>query len=430
MNPRGPAENPRVPRAWLWRAEARREERGAAEYRERRITLHTGVFGRASSGTGSRGQGRNSSGAPRARLALALATLCLLPGCESEPPPPEPLRPVRHERVVLSGAGRTRIFSGRARAGQEINLSFRVSGRVDSLPAKVGDVVRAGHLIAQLEQIDYEIAQRRAQANVEQADAAYINAQANLERIEGLYEDNNASRNELDQAIAGYDQEAARRKEARESLRQAQRQLGYTSLRAPVDGAIAAVDVEVNENVSAGQNVFRLTAGSRSEVEVAIPGVLISQINKGNPVGVTFSALPGQIFDAVVTEVGVAALGASTTFPVTVRLARSTNDVRSGMAAEVSFRFEGDDDSTRIFLPAYAVGEDSQGRFVFLLERTDVPDVGRVRRQSVEVGEELTPDGKLEILAHLSEGDDVVTAGVRRLIDGQNVTLLDQGSSP
>ena len=122
----------------------------------------------------------------------------------------------------------------------------------------------------------------------------------------------------------------------------------------------------------------------------------------------------------------MAATGTATTFPVTVRLARSTTDVRSGMAASVTFRFESDD-GAHIYLPAYAIGEDREGRFVFRLEQTEEPGVGRVHRTSVEVGSALMPGGKLEILSNLSPGDVVVTAGVRRLIDGQRVKLLDPG---
>lgn len=357
---------------------------------------------------------------------LAAIALTLI-GCVEEQPQPEILRPVRSQEVFASGSSRVRTFSGTARAGRETQLSFRVSGRVDRLSVEVGDSVRAGHLIARLEPRDFEIAVRRAEADLAQTRATSRNADADLERVRGLWENSNASQSDLDQAMARAESAEAEVDGAIQQLEAARRQLGYTELRSPVNGSIASVDIEVSENVTQGQSVVMLTSGSRPEVEVAIPGILIAQIREGDAVTVGFDALPGTTFGAVVTEVGVAATGAATTFPVKVRLSRDSRDVRSGMAANVSFNFAAGDDRERIYLPSHAVGGDRDGRFVFLLEPADEPGTGIVRRTPVEVGE-LTRDG-LEILSGISEGQQVVTAGVRRLTDGQRVKLLSEGSS-
>jgi RND family efflux transporter MFP subunit len=197
-------------------------------------------------------------------------------------------------------------------------------------------------------------------------------------------------------------------------------QLSYCTLRAPVAGQVASVDVEVNENVSAGQKVFLLTAGSDIEVEVALPGALIADVRVGQRVEVDFTALPERRFEAEVTEAGVAAVGTATTFPVTVQLAETDRDIRSGMAAEVAFRFETASEAGRVLVPAVSVGEDRDGRYVFVIERGDETQ-GVVRRRSVTVGE-LTADG-IEVLSGLEEGELVATAGVRRLVDGEEVKL-------
>ncbi|MDX1389572.1 MAG: efflux RND transporter periplasmic adaptor subunit, partial [Acidobacteriota bacterium] len=348
------------------------------------------------------------------RFSLILTMTLLGFGCAEPQPEPEILRPVRSERATTTGGTRVRNFAGTARAGQETNLSFRVRGRIEGLFVDVGDVVRADQPIAQLEREDYEITVRQEEANLASARAAARNAEADLDRIRGLYENDNASKNDLDGSLAAAQSAEARVESSAQALQAARRQLGYTSLRAPVDGAIASVPVEVNENVTPGQTVVRMTSGSQPEVEVAIPELLIAEIDEGDRVDVTLDALPGTSFDAVVTEVGVASVGMATTFPVTVRLARESREVRSGMAANVAFRFEADH-GEHIHLPSHAVGGDRDGRFVFVLEATDENGVGVVRRTEVEVGE-LTHDG-LEILSGLTEGQEVVTAGVRRLTD-------------
>ena len=130
---------------------------------------------------------------------------------------------------------------------------------------------------------------------------------------------------------------------------------------------------EANENVGIGQAVALLTSGSRPEVEVAMPGVLISQVREGDSAEVTFNALPGASYPAVITEVGVAATSAGATFPVTVRLTADDSSVRSGMAANVRLRFESGDGGEHIFVPPEAVGEDRAGRFC-LRARTGTGD--------------------------------------------------------
>jgi RND family efflux transporter MFP subunit len=363
--------------------------------------------------------------APLRPVALLAAVAALIgAGCAEPPPPPEILRPVRSRVVETTGGSRVRSFAGIAKAGQEIELSFRVAGRIEALPVRVGEAVRAGQLIARLEQEDYAIEVQRARANLTQAEAAARNAESNLDRIRELWENNNASQNELDAARANEESSRAAVAAAAEALKGAERKLGYTKLTAPVDGAIASVPVTVNENVNQGQTVVLLTSGERPEVEVAMPGVLIAQVREGDRVSAVFDALPGDTFEAVVTEVGVAATGVATTFPVTVRLVAESSAVRSGMVAEVAFRFARTQDAAALYVPAVAVGEDREGRYVFVVRPTGEAGVAEVERRAVTVDEQLTPDG-IRIVSGLKAGERVVTAGVRRLADGQRVRLED-----
>ena len=97
--------------------------------------------------------------------------------------------------------------------------------------------------------------------------------------------------------------------EAGETLARANRRLGYTRLTAPLEGNVAEVSVDLNEVVARGQTIARLTSGDRVEVEVAIPGSLISRIENGDAVTVGFNALAGRTFPATVAKVGVASVG-------------------------------------------------------------------------------------------------------------------------
>jgi RND family efflux transporter MFP subunit len=353
-------------------------------------------------------------------LVILVAGALFVAACGEEVVVEKVLRPVRYQEVTKSGAARVRSFAGVARASLESQLSFRVAGTVERVPVIVGAAVERGQVLAQLDPTDYELMVQEAVAGLAQAEAAERNAQADYERVRGLYENNNASRRELDGARATAESTGAQVEAAQKRLEQARQQLSYCTLRAPVAGQVASVDIEVNENVSAGQKVFLLTAGSDIEVEVALPGALISDVRVGQEGEVEFTALPERRFEAEVREAGVAAVGTATTFPVTVRLTEADPDIRSGMAAEVAFRFDVAARTGRILVPAVSVGEDREGRYVFVIERRDEAQ-GIVRRRPVTVGE-LTADG-IEVLSGLEEGELVATAGVRRLVDGEEVKL-------
>ncbi len=354
-----------------------------------------------------------------------LLILPLLGGCSGEAPTAEEpvIRPVRYLELTLTPTVVERTFSGIARASQETRLSFQVGGRIQELPARVGDAVAAEQLIAALEPRDFEIRVREAEAGLQRTQAELRSAEADYARTRGLYENNPAARAELDTSRARAESAAAAVRSAQQQLALARRQLAYTRLTAPVRGSIAAVEAEVTENVTPGQTIAVLAAGGLSEVVVALPELLVASVYRADPVTVRFDALPERSFSGVVTEVGVASTGSATTFPLTVQLQEVHSAIRSGMAAEVTLLFTDQNTPERIVVPSQAVSEDPGGRYVFVLEDAEA-GLGYARRRAVEVGA-LTTRG-LEVRAGLEPGERVITAGVSRISDGLKVRVLPQ----
>jgi RND family efflux transporter MFP subunit len=355
-------------------------------------------------------------------LTPALALSLLLTSCGKEQEVEEAIRPVRFEKIYATGGSRIRTFSGTIQAGVESKLSFKVTGTVQRVAAKVGDEASQGQLLVQLDDSDYRLRVQEAEAALAQAKAQERNAKSSYERVQALYENRNASKQDLDAARADRESATAQVESTGKRLELARLQVNYTRLKAPFDGSVAEVLVDVNENVSPGVPVVTLTAGGRPEVVVSVPEMLIAQVETGGPASVTCDALPGKTMEATVTEVGVTSTGFATTFPVTVRLSEDEGGIRPGMAAEVSFRFEAAGTQERTIVPAVAVGEDRDGRFVFIIEPLEEDGFGVARRRGVTVGE-LTPEG-LEILEGVEEDELVITAGVSRIADGQKVKLL------
>lgn len=330
------------------------------------------------------------------------------------------LRPVRYTTVSSTELGSMRTFSGLAKAGQESNLSFRVSGTIQAIPVEVGDRLTSGQLIAEIDPSQYQLQAQQASANLSQAQATLRNAEANFDRIKGLYENNNASRNDLDSSRATAESSTAQVRAARKALELARLNVSYTTLKSSEACDVAEVMTDKNENITAGQTIVSVTCGDRLEVELAVPESMIAAFKRGMEASVSFSAIPNKQFSALVTEVAVTS-SAGATYPVTVSLNDKPDGLRSGLAAQVTFEFATSKGESHFIVPAVAVGEDVEGRYVYLLDATDEQGVGLVRRQAVTTGE-LTATG-LEIIEGVEDGDKVVIAGVNVVRQGFKVLI-------
>jgi len=332
----------------------------------------------------------------------------------------ELIRPVRYVQVSAQGSARIRMFSGVARSSTEPSLSFRIPGTVQRVLVNVGDQVRSGQVLAELDPADYDLQAREAKAARAQARALEIQARSNYERVQAMYENQSASKSELDAARASYEfaHEQDNIMKRRRDL--SERQLRYTKLRAPADGAIADVRIDENENVASGHVVMILISASDIEVNVSIPELLISQVREGDDVAVTFDAIRERTFPGTISEVGVASVGFATTYPVMVQLKETDTSVLPGMAAEVALTFRSESAAGQILVPSFAVGEDRTGRFVYLIDSLE-SGLGIARRTEVTVGELYGEN--LEILSGVSDGDYLVIAGVTKLHDTQRVSV-------
>ncbi|MEM9493216.1 MAG: efflux RND transporter periplasmic adaptor subunit, partial [Myxococcota bacterium] len=351
-----------------------------------------------------------------APLALAAALLAST-ACEKEVAVAEPpIRPVKYAVVEASGGQRTHVFSGESSASIESRLSFKVAGTVRRVAVKVGDQVKKDQLIAEIDRTDYQLQLQQAQAQAASARAQERNAKASYERVEKMYESESASRSDLDAARASYQTARANVSSAGQQVQLARQQLSYTRLTAPIAGSIAQVPVEPNENVASGQTVVLLTAGDRPKVTVAVADRYIREVDNGSTVRVNFPDLPGQTFEAVVSEVSPTSSGTGAT--VTALLSEPSSEVRPGMSADITFTFGSPDDKQRLLIPPAAVGEDRAGTFVFAIGEAagKGPEFGTIRRVGVTVNPEPTAEG-IEILDGIKSGDRVVTAGRTRISD-------------
>jgi len=353
---------------------------------------------------------------------LTAAAVLAAIGCGDTTKETEPIiRPVRFQKVESSSGKRLRTFSGVSKAQTETNLSFQVGGIVQTIDVREGQPIKKGDRIATLDTIDMTLKLEELRASMANARVQQETARSNLNRVRELYENNNIALSEYEAAKNQYASARATYQSKQKQLDLQKRQLSYGVLTAPTDGHVAEVPVEKNENASAGQLVASIISGSRMEVEVGMPGTLIHHIQQGIQASVRF-AHDDKTYTGTVTRVSQVTSAAST-YPVSVLLDEESDKLRPGMPAEVSFAFgdRGGAENGKILVPASAVAEDSQGRFVYLLEMGPEDGLATAHRHPVVVGE-LTGAG-LEILDGLEDGQFIVISGISMITDQMKVRV-------
>jgi len=353
---------------------------------------------------------------------LILSVLIFSSACSNkkEPEQKEKLRPVKYAEVTYSGVGQIRSFNGTARSDKEINLSFRTSGILTTLNISAGQKVFKGELLAQIDNSEARLSLEQSLSSLNSSKANLNTSTSTLERTKTLFEKGSASLSDYENEKSSFASAEANFESAKRTVEIQKKQVGYGIIYAPADGIIAAKNVENNENVSAGSVIAILNAGSFMEISLGMPENVINRIHKGMKITAKFPALQGKAFEGVVNEISPSVESGSATYPVRIKLLGQTSEVKSGMAANITFTFPKTDNQEILIVPISAVGEDSKGNFVYIIEKQN-ESVGLIKKQHFTIGE-LSPVG-FEVKSGLKSGQIVATAGLQTLLDGQKVSL-------
>ncbi|RST56766.1 efflux RND transporter periplasmic adaptor subunit [Variovorax sp. MHTC-1] len=350
----------------------------------------------------------------RSASLLLLAALALA-GCSRPPAPEEPLRAVKVMTVGTSAYGTEAEFSAEVRARVESRLGFRVAGKITRRQAELGQHVRAGQVLAQLDPQDYRLAADAARA---QQAAALTNrdlAEADLKRYRGLREQNFISAAELERRESTYKAAQAQLEQAQAQLASQGNQANYTTLVADVPGIITAIEAEPGQVVSAGTPVVRIAQDGARDVVFAVPEDRAALIKPGSAVTVRGWA-GGAELEGKVREVAASADAVTRTYSVKVAIDAAT---APALGATVYARPQAlSRTGTPVLkLPTSALRQEGQGSAVWVLDKSSMT----VRSQPVQVA---TADGNEAVIAAgITPGTTVVVAGVHVLSPGQKVSL-------
>jgi len=326
---------------------------------------------------------------------------------QNKPAPKQP-RPVKAIQTGHSTLFNARSFPGKAKATQEINLSFNEGGTLIELPIKIGDKVKKGELIAKLDPKEFEFKLKSAEAEMMRDKQNYL-------RAKELVGKGHISK-------ADYDLLRAKYEVSKSSLDLAEKALKDSIISAPFDGQVSDSFVENYQAVSKQQVIARLLDISQIEMTIQIPENAISIIPHATDIVVQFDSFPNHLIPAKIKEISHEASADTRTYPVTL-IMEQPDDIKilPGMAGKVKGKIQSDNQlQNKMIIPLSAlmtVGNDKKS-YVWVINT----QTSEVHKQQVEIGE-LSATG-VTILKGLHENEWIVSAGVHSLDEGEKVTIL------
>jgi len=312
--------------------------------------------------------------------------------------------------VEVSKAARRSIaasYTGTAplEASGESQVVAKTSGIAMRVFVEVGQQVRAGQALVQLDAA-------RATLQVAQSDAQVRKLQANYARAQQLAAQKMVSANDLDQIR--YDLE-----NVRATNRLARLELSYARVTAPISGVVAERSIKPGNLVQINTPIMRIVDVSRLEATLNAPEREIETLKAGQAVQLTADALPGKTFEGRIDRVSPVVDAGSGTFRVICTF-EGGGLLQPGMFGRIRINY--DQRANALVIPRTALLEDGSAPAVYIVR------AGKAARTALKLG---YVDGEwVEVREGLREGQPVVIAGKSALREGSAVQVIGGSAAP
>ena len=350
-------------------------------------------------------------------LVVVGSALTLLVACKpaDEAIAPE-IRPVRVVTIQSGNGGDSVSLTGRVQAESEVNLAFRIDGRMISRAVSVGDTVKAGQEIARLNPENEENGLRGAEATLQGARGQLIEARANEQRNRSLLAQNFISQAAFDRITQVATSAQAQVDAAQAQVEIARNRLGYTRLLADAGGVVTAVGAEPGEVVQGGRMVVQLARKEGRDAVFDVSARLKDMAPANPEITVTLATDPAVRAMGRVREVSPRADPVTGTFAVRVGLIDPPATMRLGTTVTGRMQLGA---APGIELPAAALVRAEGRSAVWVVD----PQTMAVSLRNIEV--EASDPERVRVASGLSSGEIVVAAGVQALRPAQKVRLLE-----
>ena len=296
-------------------------------------------------------------------------------------------------------------LSGRIAPAEETAIVPMASGQVTAVHVKVGDYVKAGTLL-------FEIDKGQVATTYNQAKAAYDLAANSYNNMKTLYLEGAISKSDFDAAEVQYIS-------ARESYNAAAEAYSYYNVTSPIDGYVTSLSVAVGD-ISGQQMAASVASTDELKIETTVSEYIAGYIKIGDEVDVYVSTLGDTPYKGTVTAFSPAPALGTLTYPITITLDNESGDLMSGMFAEVKFTAEEADDT--ICIPSDAVIMKNGKSVAVIIDEDLIPSFREVET-GIDNGEFV------EILSGIKEGETVVISGQNFVEEGIAVRIIEEDGS-
>lgn len=346
---------------------------------------------------------------PCFRFSLLLCATTVLAACQGneQAAPASRIVLVQAASPVATNSG---LYTGEIRARHEIDLAFRVGGKIAARLVDNGAEIQAGQALARLDPADLQLAASAAQAQLAGAESELAMARTERERYAELLAKKFVSQGAFDVRNNALNSAQARLDQARAQSRISGNQANYGNLASEFPAIVTAVLAEAGQVVSAGQPVLRIARPEEMEVAIAVPEGKLAEIRAAREISVSLWADPQRKLKGELRELASAADPATRTYAARISLKETSPELRLGMTARVSIA---DSNNAGVEIPLGAVVDQGKGASVW------VASAGKVNPRKVKLGE--FTESSAVISEGLQAGELVVIAGISRLVADESV---------
>jgi len=357
----------------------------------------------------------------RHALLVALAGITVLAACSKTVPAPDPVRAVRTQTVAPQTAGGAYEYAGEVKARTESRLSFRVAGKMLKRAVDLGDSVKAGQMLAELDPRDLRLGQDAARASVAMAQASYDQNAADFKRYKDLHDQGFIGPAELERRDMALKTARAQLDQAKAQSNVQGNQAGYAALLADAAGVITGVDVEPGMVVAAGAPVLRLAHDGPRDVVFSVPEDKVGLVKAlaaqpGRFKVRLWGSAPEEPLPATIREISAAADPVTRTFEA--RFVLNGAPATAPLGSTVTVRLGVPGQPAAITVPLAAIYDRGRGPGVWVISRQGTPTVSW---RAVKVA--AISDDAAVVSAGLRSGERFVALGAHMLHQGEAVRI-------
>ena len=294
------------------------------------------------------------------------------------------------------------------------SLAVEVSGRVVKIIADVGDEVKAGDILAKIDSEKYNLQFSQAKAEIARLSALLVNKELDLQRAEKLFKDNLVSEEMMDRTKADFNALKEQMNAADAQLRNANRLIEETNIKAPIESEVAIKHIDAGDYVQPGMVVYELVDTKNLKVDLSFPEYLSPKLKKGLEVRITSPTNPDEIVISKIEDIkpNIDSRNKSLTTIIDFENPGTWLPGASSRATVVFSKFE-----NAIVVPQISVVRRSIGEVIYVVKGDTVKET------LVKTG--LRKEGYIQILEGIALNDEIVKDGAGFLADSSIIEIVN-----